>query len=424
MSLIGESAPKSPFRQAALARLNNPEQLDRLLTVTGARSWIAFIVFLGLIAAAIGWSVMGTLSTYVTGRGLFLNEGGRVVAAAAAGAGRLVELGVAQGDLVRKGQVVARLLSPEAQAQLVSATELVKERENELARQRTFSAAELGEKRAGFAKRRSALRNQQQAARVRAASLQVLLGDQERLLHDKVVTRSAVLQTRAQLDQALQEASDSDAQISALDNQELDAAFQSEQRVKNSEFSLAEARRQHAELVKADHSATEVVAPADGRVEAIDVNLGSLITRGQPILTLETPGEHLEVVLFVSIRDGDLVVRGQRVNISPNGTSREEDGTVIGTIRDITRFPVTPEGIRSLVHNEDLVRSFSSQGPTFLAYVELQRDPKTASGYAWTSLKGAAELLASGSFANADVLVKQQRPIGFVIPTLRRWTGF
>ena len=35
---------RSPFRPAALERLNNPEQLDRLLTVTSARSWIAAFV--------------------------------------------------------------------------------------------------------------------------------------------------------------------------------------------------------------------------------------------------------------------------------------------------------------------------------------------------------------------------------------------
>ena len=423
MSLVNESPAKSPFRQAALARLNNPEQLDRLLTVTSARSWIAAVVFLALIAAGIGWSVLGTLSTYVSGRGLFLNEGGRVIAAAAAGSGRLTEVLVAQGDSVQQGEVVARLFAPEARAQLVSATELVTERENELARQRAFSASELAEKRAGFVKRREALRNQRQAARARAASLQTLLGDQTQLLRDKVVTRSAVLQTRAQLDQVLQEASDADVQIAAIDNQELDLAFQGEQRVKNAEFSLGEARRQLAQVVQSNRTVTEVVAPTTGRVEGVDANPGTLINPGQTVLTIETPGPHLELLLFVSIRDGDLVRSGQRVNISPNGTSREEDGTVIGTVREITRFPITPEGIRALVHNEDLIRNFSSQGPAFLAYVKLQPDPSSVSGYAWTSLKGAEEPFSSGSFANADVLVKQQRPIGLVIPTLRRWAG-
>ena len=423
MSLVGESPPKSPFRQAALARLNNPEQLDRLLTVTSARSWVAFVVFLALIAAALGWSVVGTLSTYVSGRGLFLNEGGRVIAAAAAGSGRLAELLVAQGDSVRKGQVVAHLSSPEGQAQLASATELVAERESELARQRAFSAAELSEKRAGFARRREALRNQRQAAKARAASLQALLSDQTQLLRDKVVTRSAVLQTRAQADQALQEASDADMQIATIDNQELDTVFQGEQRVKNAEFSLTEARRQLAQAIETQRTVTDVVAPTAGHVEAIDANPGSLINTGQPVLTIEVPGPNLEFLLFVSIRDGDLVHAGQRVNISPNGSSREEDGTVIGTVREVTKFPITPEGVRALLHNEDLVRNFSSQGPVFLAYVELRRDPGSVSGYAWTSLKGAEEPFASGSFGDADVLVKRQRPIGLVIPTLRRWAG-
>jgi HlyD family secretion protein len=423
MTFVSDQTPKSPFRQSALARLNNPEQLDRLLTVTTARSWIALAVFLALIVTALGWSVFGRLSTYVTGRGLFLNEGGRLVAAAAPGSGTLSVVLVKQGDSVEKGQLVARLVSPEAQTQIVNATELVSEREGELDRQRTFTTAETNEKRAGFARRRADLRRQQEAARARSASLKAKLDDEQRLLRDKIVTRATVLQTTAQVDQIEQEVNNDAAQITLTDNQELDIAFQGEQRIKNAEFNLADARRRLAELTEANRAATEVVAPMTGTVEAIDANIGSLLTRGQPILTVETPGRHLEFVLFVSIRDGDQIEAGEPVNVSPNWTRREEEGTMIGTVREITKFPVTPEGLRSLVQNEDLVRSFSGQGPVFMAYVRLKRDSGTASGYAWTSSKGAEEPITSGGFGSADVMVKRERPIGLVIPTLRRWAG-
>lgn len=96
---------------------------------------------------------------------------------------------------------------------------------------------------------------------------------------------------------------------------------------------------------------------------------------------------------------------------------------MLGQIREVSKFPVTLEEIRALVQNEELVRSFSSAGPTYVAHVKLDRDPMTVSGYAWTSERGALEPITSGGFGTADVLVAQEKPIGLVIPTLRRWTG-
>jgi HlyD family secretion protein len=424
MTFAAEPAEKSPFRQAALARLNNPEQLDRLLTVTTARSWIAATVFLLLIATAIGWSFVGVLSTYVSGSGLFLNEDGRILAAVAPGTGTLSEILVRRGDTVEKDQLVARLVSADVEAQIANARALVAERAAEMERQRTVGAAELRDKRAAFGKRREALIAQRESANARVETLRQKLADEEHLLRRQIVTRSVVLQTRTQLDQTLNEASDVTAQLAQIDSQEVDAAFESDQRIKNAEFSLADAERRLAELLESNRSGSQVVAPTAGIVDSIQANVGSLLSRGQSILSVETPGTSVELLLFVPVRDGgDQLEAGERVNIAPNWVKREEEGTLIGEIREVSKFPVTPDEMRALVQNEELVRSFSANGPTYVAHVRLQRDPTTVSGYAWTSSRGAEEPITSGGFATADVLIKEEHPIGLVIPTLRRWAG-
>jgi hypothetical protein len=58
MNPQSESAQSGPFRQAAVERVNNLEQLDGLLTVTTPRSWIALSAIAVLIAVALGWSVI------------------------------------------------------------------------------------------------------------------------------------------------------------------------------------------------------------------------------------------------------------------------------------------------------------------------------------------------------------------------------
>ena len=86
---------------------------------------------------AIAWSFVGTLSTYVGGNGLFLHEDGRIVSAAAPGAGTLSSILVRRGDQVEEGQVVAELVSAEISVQIASVANLIEERRAELARQQS-----------------------------------------------------------------------------------------------------------------------------------------------------------------------------------------------------------------------------------------------------------------------------------------------
>src|SRR5262249_1755872 len=157
--------------------------------------------------------------------------------------------------------------------------------------------------------------------------LQAKLADQEGLLKERVVTRSAVLSTRAERDGARQQIAEAAAQLAELDSRTLDRKFQIDQRVKAAEYDLAEARRKLEERVTSYPSGTEVLAPATGRIDVIRANLGEHLNRGQGVLTVETPGRRLEFLLFLSVREGDKVKVGQPVIVAPNAAVREEEGT-------------------------------------------------------------------------------------------------
>src|SRR5262249_8863734 len=157
-----------------------------------------------------------------------LNAGGRIVAALAPGAGTLSQILVARGDKVKKGQVVARIVSTTSDQQVANARGTVAERDNELRRQRELGDQEIKAKQAGFEDRRAALKRQAETAKARVDSLTSMVADQEKLLASKTITRSVVLQTQAQLDQAKQEINDVGAQSVQIDSQELDLKLQVE----------------------------------------------------------------------------------------------------------------------------------------------------------------------------------------------------
>jgi HlyD family secretion protein len=399
------------------------ESLDRLLTVTTPRSWIALAAISVLIGVALAWSLIGTISSYVEGRGVFLREGGRIASAAAAGPGTLSRVLVAKGDHVTAGQVVAQIASPELEQQAANLRALVVERDSELQRQRSSTQADLDAKRAALRERSAGLAEVQVDARRRVEAMQERLADEQQLFDAQIVTRSAVLEIRSRLDQARQDLASASDQIIQLDLELRDAVVQGEQRVKNAEFALAESQRQLSERLETVRLTAEVRSPVPGNVEEIQLRAGSLVARGQSILTLETAGEGLTFLVFAPLRDGEQIQPGQEVRIAPNWTVREEEGTMLGSVSETSKLPVTLDGLRTLLHSEDLVRHFSDAGPVFMVKVALQRDPSTASGYAWTSTRGAPIPVNSGSFGEAEVLVKSQRPISLAIPVLRRWTG-
>ena len=64
------------FRKAALSRLASPDQLDQLMQVTSPRGWVALGGFGLVLFAALLWSLFGTISTTVAGKGVLLRAGG------------------------------------------------------------------------------------------------------------------------------------------------------------------------------------------------------------------------------------------------------------------------------------------------------------------------------------------------------------
>ncbi|TEB13181.1 NHLP bacteriocin system secretion protein [Pelotomaculum propionicicum] len=100
------------YRKKALDHLETPGQLDTLMTVTTPRGWLALAAIGFLLAAAIIWGTLGSLSVHVAGQGIILRPGGIVQVAAMTG-GQVSEVRVAPGDLVQPGEALISVDRPE-----------------------------------------------------------------------------------------------------------------------------------------------------------------------------------------------------------------------------------------------------------------------------------------------------------------------
>ncbi|MBI2893080.1 MAG: NHLP bacteriocin system secretion protein [Deltaproteobacteria bacterium] len=109
--------PSKIFRREALDRLATPEQLHTLMQVTNPRSWLALLGCALVLAAAGLWSVRGHIPTKVDASGILLHAGG-LANVVAVSEGQLSSLEVEPGDLVRAGQIIARVSQPELRQQI------------------------------------------------------------------------------------------------------------------------------------------------------------------------------------------------------------------------------------------------------------------------------------------------------------------
>lgn len=412
------------FRKTALDRLSSPEQLDRLMTVTSPQSWLALLAVLAIVAATVVWSLFGSLPTRVEGQGILINSTGRVVDVQATGSGTLSEILVTVGDEVEAGQIVARLALTDAEQAVRSAEAVVRESEARLKRTVAQGVSERDARRRSAERRRKALAGRLEAARHRLQYLAGRRDDLAGLLENGVITRQIAAQARDEATRAELEAADVQSELLVLDSEVLEREIAIENRRRQAEEELAEARRTLDRLTASLTRSAVVTAPAGGRVTEIKAVPGSLVSEGRSLFTFQSGKPFLELRLYVPARQGKRVSPGMSVQVSPWTARREEYGTVSGTVDWISEFPATLDGMRAVLQNDELARTFAQSGPPYVARILLDRDPETASGYRWSSAQGAKLPLTGGTLASGEITVSRQAPISLVIPLLRELGGF
>ncbi len=107
---MGTNQPSSIFRDAVLKKQSSPEQLDELIQITNPSGWLALTALGGLVVVALIWGILGSMPTTTTGMGVFI-RGNTINSAASPMAGEVREINVMVGEIVNKGQKVARVAS-------------------------------------------------------------------------------------------------------------------------------------------------------------------------------------------------------------------------------------------------------------------------------------------------------------------------
>lgn len=417
------ATPQRTFRAAALDRAASPEQFDHLVVITKPSDWIWAAVICLLLVAAIVWGIVGRIPTRVSGEGILISNGDRVVDAVSAAAGRLASVSVTVGDHVVKGQPIARIVQTDIEQKHSEAVAVLGEKQREYAVLAARVQSELAVKGQNFAKLEDALEQVIKATTQRVQFLTVDVRNLEDLLAKGYTTRKNLSDRREELTSAQQRLDDTRNQILKLRADKTDLETQRDRELRQAEFGLNEARRQVSATEESLSQNTQVISPIEGRVVEVKISTGSVLAVGTAVVEIESEGNRLEAVIYIPPDQGKRIKPGMQVQLEPSTVKREEFGMMLGTVETVSDFPMTPQGMTAVLHNETLVTRFSHDGAPYAAKVVLEQDESTATGYRWAVGNGPNLRLTSGTLTRAEITTRHQRPLDLVIPLIRHLTG-
>jgi HlyD family secretion protein len=413
-----ESSSAGIFRKAALERLSSPEQLDQLAGLTSPLGWLALAALGVVVVSALAWSVFGSVPTWVEGRGILVSQGGRLFDARAPADGSVVSI-AAVGTVVRKGDLLAALDDTRLRQELQHSQDVEAEKRTDRERIAARYEREIALKRENVEARKANVARRIEAAQHSAEFYDKLLHQELAYQSQGYLTPQSVQDTRQKLEEAGQAQHDGRSQLLALDAELLDLGNQRDREVQLADEAISEAHRHVEEQGARLRDDTRVLSPLDGVITEVKTSAGAQIAAGKPLLSIEAAGEGLQLLAYIPPQYGKKLAPGMEVQIEPATVRKEEYGTLRGRVLSVSDFPMTAEGMFSVLENQQLVNSFMEHGPPYEARIALEPVPGAPGAYRWSSGQGPPVRLSSGTTAVAEIAVRRQAPIAFLLPATR-----
>ena len=103
---------------------------------------------------------------------------------------------------------------------------------------------------------------------------------------------------------------------------------------------------------------SEILSVYRGIVDEIMVRKGDMINPGTPICTVRLTDntEELNGVLYIPVKNGKRVEPGMIIQIVPNGIDVKESGSLVATVRSVSQYPISSQGLQARLGNSQLAQ--------------------------------------------------------------------
>ena len=408
---------KQIFRKAALERMASPERTDHPTSLVGASGWLLLTSFLIAILAGAAWALQTKAPVKIAAQGILIDRAGLVEIATEQG-GILKDVMIQPGDSVQVGQVVASMSRSVLRRELAAEQAKLSDMESRFERLRVAHEARV-EREA-----RSDQRRLQTISQTRAALEERLVLLEERAKNLAPLAERKVI-PEVRLIEAQIAVSDLNERLFALDEDaqkiELDAAERASQRdieVLEDQLEIEEQTRTIARIEARLSEEKVIISSRSGQVVEIKVNTGDVLVPGEALATLAplNQSQNLQALMYVPPADGKRVAPGMIAEIAPTTVEREVYGHILGEVVSVAPLPATPEGMRRVLQNDQLVEQLSVGGAPIEVRLNLKLSPDTPTGFEWSASEGPTGGVNAGTLLEGKVVVEERPLLDLMLP--------
>lgn len=411
------------FRKSALEKLSTPEKLDQLIKVTGTKAWIALITVALALFTGVVWSFAGTVKTKLDVIGVVL--GGEVHEVVATSQGQLVELKVSIGNKVKKGDIIATIKQPQLLQQIEDAKAVVLDRKFEMGKLSSYGNQGTQLQGELIKQTRVSIQGEIESEKKKLLFLNNQLESENELLSKGLITKSEVANTKQQIEVSKNAIERLKGQKAETSNQQHDLGFDLQQKVTLQNQRIAEAERNLQFLTERYDNQRNIKSPYDGEVVEVLTDAGVVVGEGTPLFKLKnlnkTKYSHLKGVLYIPSQDGKKIKKGMEALVVPSTVQPQEYGFIKGKVTYVSDFPVTQQGMLTLIKNDQMAKGLLASGPLFEVHVEFENDPESYSGFKWTSAKGPDVFIKEGTSCMGKVTIREEPPVTIVVPAFKKF---
>ena len=412
---------KDITRKESSDAITSPDQLDQLMVVTRRRGWITLFVIAVILFSGIIWSVFGLVSRNVIGIGMIL-PGEVPILVQAKSSGQLVELSYQQGDVVKKGDVIASINDTVSQLQLADL-------------QKEYAAlqkihADLNQKnKAQLELLQSNLERQLSNINKSISGTEALiilqteqLHTEKTLLQEGLISNQQVIATQQTLTTLTNTKLDSEAQlkIAQLNHDVTVSEIQVQLDARSTLILTKESSINELEAgIQQQHV---ILSPVDGTIIELRFDVSNMIEDGNDVAEImPTTTSKNKCVAYVDATFGKRIKKGMPVLVSPSIARPEKYGYIEGTVIEIGELIASQATIELSYSNKLFAQEIINANPSPIkVVVALNENEQTPSGYEWTSAGGFPYPIGIGTITSIKVEYETERPIELILPWLNK----
>lgn len=411
------------FRQDAVRKLRDPQQLDTAIRLTSTSGWIALASIGVIIVTAIVWVFVGSLPFRANGLGVLLETDSEIFPVPATISGRVEQVTIAVGDTVKEGQVLVRLQTPETEAQLNAAKANLASLKAQQESRRKQVADDIATRQGISANAVTAQQRKAKDINDRIAYLRSREKDERDELSRGFITRDTLEGTIQSIDTARQELRAADLAIARARSDQTEFAAGLRRELAELDQQVLEADSRVKVLESQFGIEHLITSPADGFVTELSSERGDIVSAGTRLVTISNRGEGLQMYAYLPVSKGKRVEAGMQAKVTPSTVERDIFGSVNATVISVSDLPASEAELRDKLENEQLVEQMLADGAPIEVLLQLKSDPKTASGLDWSSSVGPPIQITAGTTALATVTVREVAPIDLVVPIVETWVS-